>query len=183
MERKIEPWLTNEMWSLMNDDITDYMFSQGEKYLEGLYQSSDTLMRRCYMLIGSIVAVYPFIIMSTVFVNNLFYLILASLFLMICALVCSYIVFGIVKPFPVIAPGASPRDRLDLSTLKNYKERGETNFKKYELEALQEGIEYMEASIAKRVRKYKNALFTLGGSLSLFLISACVILLVSLPSL
>ena len=179
MERTFKPWLTDEMWDLMDDGITNYAFSQGEKCLEDLYRISNTITSRCYTLIGIIVAVYPFIITSSLSANNVCYFILAALFLSICVSVCAYIIFGIVQPYPAIGPGASPRDRLVLSTLKNYKERGETNFKKYELETLQEGIDYMEMSNAKRARKYRNALFILLGSLSLFLIAACLILLVS----
>ncbi|EIY48016.1 hypothetical protein HMPREF1068_03095 [Bacteroides nordii CL02T12C05] len=176
MERKLEPWITDEMWDLMNDDITNYVFDQGEKYLEDLYRISGTITGRCYTLIGIIVAVYPFVITSSLSIKNFYYFMLAALFLIVCVSVCYYIVFCIISPYPAVGPGASPRERLVLSTLKNYRDRGETNFRKYELEALQESIDYMEESNKERARKYRNVLYLLLGSLSLFLVAACLII-------
>ena len=88
MERKLEPWITDEMWDLMNDDITNYVFDQGEKYLEDLYRISGTITGRCYTLIGIIVAVYPFVITSSLSIKNFYYFMLAALFL-ICLLYTS----------------------------------------------------------------------------------------------
>ena len=165
MERKLEPWITDEMWDLMNDDITNYVFDQGEKYLEDLYRISETITGRCYTLIGIIVAVYPFVITSSLSIKNSYYFMLAALFLIVCVSVCYYIVFCIISPYPAVGPGASPRERLVLNTLKNY-----------ELEALQESIDYMEESNKERARKYRNVLYLLLGSLSLFLVAACLII-------
>ncbi|MCY6330248.1 MULTISPECIES: hypothetical protein [Bacteroides] len=178
-ENKPKVWISDEIWDLMNDDITNYVFDQGEKYLADLYKISNTITARCYTLIGIIVAVYPFIITSSLSVRNIFYFILAVLFSIVCIAIGCYIVLGIVTPYPAIGPGSSPRERLVIDTLLNYKERGETNFKKYEIEALQEGIEYMEASNRQRAQKYKRVLYFLLCSLSVFLVIACIIISLS----
>ncbi|MFQ9293863.1 MAG: hypothetical protein ACLR4B_04255 [Bacteroides fragilis] len=58
-----EKWITDEMWELMNDDITNYVFEQGEKRLAELNSIADTISSRSQTVLGIIVAVYPFIIM------------------------------------------------------------------------------------------------------------------------
>lgn len=171
MEGKLEKWINEEMWDLMNDDITNYIFEQGEKCLSDLQKISDTITARSYVLLGVITAIYPFILKNSVGNRAEAYAFLA--FAVVCISVCIYIIFAIISPFQVKGVGRIPKETLNMETLKNYNDRKETNFKKYEIEALQDSIEFMERLNNKRARKFRNMLYVLLGSFSLFIAFIC----------
>ena len=55
MEKEIEQeaWrLSDDVMDLLDDKAIDFIFSQGEKYLEELCKVSDSIMGRCYTLLG-----------------------------------------------------------------------------------------------------------------------------------
>jgi hypothetical protein len=174
-----EKWITDEMWELMNDDITNYVFEQGEKRLAELNSIADTISSRSQTVLGIIVAVYPFIIMSAAQIKTIYYSVLVALFAIVCICVSIYITRNLISPGDTKGVGASPRERLVLATLKNYNVRKEENFKKYEIESLQESIEFMLRHNKERANKYKIVIYILFGSFSLFLLLTCALILSS----
>ncbi|MCS3109631.1 hypothetical protein NXV07_18685 [Bacteroides fragilis] len=93
-----EKWITDEMWELMNDDITNYVFEQGEKRLAELNSIADTISSRSQTVLGIIVAVYPFIIMSAAQIKTIYYSVLVALFAIVCICVSIYITRNLISP-------------------------------------------------------------------------------------
>ena len=164
-----EPWLMpDDMWNIMDEKTTEFVFSQGEKYLSELCSVSISLTNRCYTLLGIILAVCPFLITTAISINDFLFSSIAYMFASVCVGLCIMLI-GIMKPRGGYSIGRDPKSLIRMTDLKHYKDTKCTSFKKYELENLQHKIEETEKANEQRAKEFKMILWIL-------LISFCCLL-------
>lgn len=166
-------WLIpEEMWDLIDEKTTEFVFSQGEKYLSELCKVSISIINRCYTLLGIILAICPFLITTAISIHDFIFSSIAYLFASICVGVCIMLI-GIMKPRGGYSIGRDPKGLLRISDLSHHKETGRVSYLKYELENLQSKIEKTEKANEERAKEFKTVLWIL-------LISFCFLLVFSM---
>lgn len=169
MENKeYDNWLSDKMWDAMDEKTTEFVFSQGEKYLGELCKESGIITNRCFTLLSIILAVCPFLISTAVSLNDSLFSGVAYLFVSVCVGLC-VMLLGIIKPRYGSCVGRSPKDLLRIEDLEHYKESACTSYLKYELENLEVKIEKTKKANEDRAAGYKMILYILLVSLSCLL--------------
>lgn len=167
-----ETWLSEEIWYSMDGKTTEFVFSQGEKYLSELCKVSDSITNRCYTLLGIIMAVSPFLVTTVISIQNFLFSSVAYLFASVCVGVC-IVLIGVIKPRGGYSVGRDPKSLLRIEDLDHYKQTKRISYLKYELESLQNKIEETNKANESRSEQYRIVLYVL-------LISFCCLLVFSM---
>lgn len=152
-----DSWLTDEMWAYMDKEVADFVFEQGEKYMQQLEDTAKAITERCYMVLGALLAVCPLLITASFAVESEGLNMICYFFTALCIGFAVYII-GIVKPGTGASIGRPPKDFLRLCDLERRKKWDES-IKLYELENLQHKIELLEADNEIRAKKQTWVLY------------------------
>lgn len=163
----------SETIELLDGKTVDFVFSQGEKYLEELCKVSDSITSKCYMLLGIIFAVCPFLITTSLSVNKIVFTIIAYVFASVCVGVCVMLLL-IMKPRSGYSKGRSPKDLIYMPFLEHYKKENIASYAIYELENLQWKIDETNRANEQRSKTFATTLWTLLVSFCSLLIFAMV---------
>lgn len=150
-------WLTNEMWACMDKEAADFVFEQGEKYMQQLEDTAKAITERCYMVLGALLAVCLFLAIFSFTVDNERLDAVRFLFI-VFSVWLSVNIIEIVKPKTGASIGRPPKDFLRLCDLERRKKWDES-IKLYELENLQHKIERLEADNEIRAEDQTRVLY------------------------
>jgi FtsH-binding integral membrane protein len=163
MSKEIEQdaWrLSDDVMDLLDDKAIDFIFSQGEKYLEELCKVSDSITGRCYTLLGIIFAICPFLVTTVLSVGEFLFSVVAYLFAVVCIGVCIMLLLT-MKPRDGYSKGRDPKELTYGPFMEHYKENKISSYALYELENLQWKIDVTGKANNQRSRTFTIALWTL----------------------
>lgn len=83
--------------SHIDEKVGQFVFSQGEKYLDELCKIKQATVNRSYTLIGIMVAVCPFLITTSISLHRLAFTVVAGLFALMCIVLC-FVLLSLIKP-------------------------------------------------------------------------------------
>ena len=158
-EKKEAPdnWLTDEMWAYMDKEVADFVFEQGEKYMQQLEDTAKAITKRCYMVLGALLAVCLFLAIFPFTVDNERLDVVCFLFI-VFSVWLSLNIIEIVKSKIGASIGRPPKDFLRLCDLER-REEWDESVKLYELENLQHKIETLEADNEIRAKEQTRVLY------------------------
>lgn len=158
-EKKEAPdnWLTDEMWAYMDKEVADFVFEQGEKYMQQLEDTAKAITKRCYMVLGALLAVCLFLAIFSFTVDNERLDAVCFLFI-VFSVWLSLNIIEIVKSKIGASIGRPPKDFLRLCDLER-REEWDESVKLYELENLQHKIETLEADNEIRAKEQTRVLY------------------------
>ena len=168
MEEKTTTWLTDELFDLVDNDVADFAFEQGEKYMREQEDTAKAIVNRAYLILGAAVTVCPLLITTSLTSENAFLKCMSYFLTAFCTGLSIYLM-GIVKPGKTSSMGREPKDLLREEVLKHHRDTG-CNIKLYELENLQRKIDNLEKENAAKSKQLKTALYA-----TLFLVFLCLI--------
>lgn len=163
----------DEAIDLLDGKAIDFIFAQGEKYLEELCKVSDSITGRCYSLLGIIFAVCPFLVTTALSLHDPMFSTIAYLFAMICVGACVMLLLT-MKPRLGYSKGRDPKDLTYEPFMKHYKENEIESYSLYELENLQWKIDDMRKANEQRSKTFTVALWTLLVSFCTLLVFAMI---------
>lgn len=168
-EIEIDAWkVPDGAIDLLDGKAIDFIFAQGEKYLEELCKVSDSITGRCYTLLGIIFAVCPFLVTTALSLHEPMFSMIAYLFATVCVGIC-VMLFLTMKPRLGYSKGRDPKDLIYEPFMKHYEENDIGSYSLYELENLQWKIDGANKANEQRSKTFTVALWTL-------LISFCTLL-------
>ena len=160
--------LPDDAIDLLDSKAINFIFDQGEKYLDELCKVSDSITGRCYTLLGIIFTICPFLVTTALSVGKLLFSVVAYLFAAVCIGVCIMLLLT-MKPREGYSKGRDPKGLAYMPFMEHYKEKGISAFALYELENLQWKIDTTSKTNKHRARTFTIALWTL-------LVSFCTLL-------
>lgn len=173
MNKDFDTWLTGDIWDGMDAESADFAFDQGEKYMRELQDVAKAITDRCYMILSVIVSVCPLLITASLTTGNPGMSAISYMFTAFCVGLSVFIT-GIVKPRGGFSIGRDPKSLLRPCDLEHHKET-KSPIKLYELENLQNKIEFLEKENATRSGQFTVALYSIIVALSLSLVFALLV--------
>lgn len=165
-----DAWRTpDDIEDLLDGKAIDFIFSQGEKYLEELCKVSDSITGRCYTLLGIIFTICPFLVTTALSVNERLFSVVAYLFATVCIGVCIMLLLT-MKPRDGYSRGRDPKELTYKPFMEHYRNENISSYALYELENLQWKIDTTNKTNNQRSRTFTIALWTLLASFCLLLV-------------
>lgn len=158
---------------LLDGKAIDFIFTQGEVYLEELCKVSDSITGRCYTLLGIIFAVCPFLVTTALSLHEPIFSMVAYLFATVCVGVCVMLLLT-MKPRFGYSKGRDPKGLISEPVMKHYVENGIDSYSLYELENLQRKIDDTNKANEQRSKTFTVVLWTLLTSFCTLLVFAMI---------